>query len=215
MTVVRLFVSEPLGRCERVRYRFPLRIGRDPRNDFQLVHPAVAQFHVELDRRADVFVLRDVGVRNDVLVRVGGEMRDLRGRELSTAADEIEFAIAGMWLRACVEVSTAHPIGERALQAAEDILTACRQSLGEAGDDTALRALVAVKLGAVALRRWLKAELDHTEAQRSTLPADVVSGLMHWAQALIGAVDLARAALDGRNDSDGLSDVEVGRADVL
>ena len=195
MKTVRLFVSEPLVDSESVHYRLPLRIGAHPANDYQLIHPAIAPFQFELDCNEDRFVLRDLGVREDVLVRVAGEMLKLHGRELTTAAEEIEFAVGGTWVRACVEVHDLPPICQAIQKGIDELVAAYRDAPGLVDQQGALRALTALGGAGIVLRQALRAELDRPLADRPTLPTDAIVSLMRWVQAALIAVELTKAII--------------------
>jgi hypothetical protein len=187
MKLVRLRVFEPSGTCERVHY-LPVRIGRHPHNDCQLADPAIARFHLELDWADDRFILRDMGMRNGVHVRVAGEMHELRAGEFTTAAREIEFAIGGVWVRASVEERRAHHVAEAAQSAVAELVEACAQAT-TCGDQSGVRhVLAALERGAITLRESLQAERERSETESPGLQVDVWAGLVRWAQASIAAV---------------------------
>jgi len=202
MKIIRLFFSEPLGTCECVQYHLPVRIGRHPHNDCQLRDPTISRFHLELDWIGDRLVLRDLGTRNGVHVRVAGEMRRLRGRELTTAAREIEFSIAGIWVRASVEERDAHQIAEAAQESAQDLLDACSPMLVTGDYTSALRVLTALGRGAVVLRGALQAARERLELGASDPYGDIGAALMRWTQASIAAVSFVEEVLEGGPDSE-------------
>ncbi|GAC1454378.1 MAG: hypothetical protein PVSMB1_03450 [Gemmatimonadaceae bacterium] len=186
MKIVRLRVSEPLGTCERVHY-LPVRIGGHPQNDCQLVDPAISRFHLELGWSHDRFVLRDLGARDSVHVRVAGEMHKLRAGELTSASREIEFAIAGVWVQARVEERRVHHIAEAAQQAVEELLEACAQAATCGDQSDTRRVLAALGRGALALRDSLQAERERPDPASSNSQDEVPAALIRWAQASIAA----------------------------
>jgi hypothetical protein len=196
MKIVRLFVSGPLGTCEYVRYRLPVRIGWQLQDECQLAH-LQRSFHLELDWANDRLLLRDLGPCNGVLVRVAGEMREFRGRELTTASREIEFAIAGVWVRASVEERRLHRVAEAAHEAIEEIVAACARTSTRDDESGALRVLAALGRGAITLRGSLQADRELSEAERSGPQDEVAEALMRWTQTSVAVVSFIEEILEG------------------
>jgi hypothetical protein len=193
MTRVRLFISDPQGTQEHVRY-LPVRIGRHPENDCCVHHRGVSRFHLELDWADSRLQLRDLGSRNGVLVRVAGEMRRLRGSELTTAAREVEFAIAGIWVRVEVEERALPGAAVAVQRAVEQLLQVCAHAAER--DDGARAVLGELERGLVLVRGILQAqELSVADGPRNDLWVEVVGALRRWTQASIAAVSYVESAL--------------------
>jgi hypothetical protein len=79
---------------------FPVRIGRDPVNECQLLFPFVSRVHARLELRGETLVLRDEGGRNGVIV--GGE-RLAPGTEIDLLASGGQFEISWLQFRARLE----------------------------------------------------------------------------------------------------------------
>jgi hypothetical protein len=169
-------VSRPLGDCESVHYRLPIRI----------------DCVVELDWVEERLVLRDLGSEAGVQVRFAGEMRDLRGTEVTTAAREIEFAAAGAWVRAVLEERTASDVADVAQRAIDGVMAA--SSGGPELDDVerVARILTAVARGARCLRAALAAAPPAESGRRD----ESAAALVRWMQAILAAVSAIERALD-------------------
>ncbi len=191
MTLVRLFVSDPRGPWQCVRYRFPLRIGRHERNDCQMNSHGVARFHVELDWADSRLQLRDLGSRNGVLVRIAGEMRRLRGSELTTASREVEFAVAGIWMRALVEEWTAPEAAVALQDVIEGLLETFTRSA--ARDDSVRVVLASLERSMVRVRGILQSD---ERARDGRAEEEVIAALRRWTQASIVAITHVRSVLE-------------------
>jgi hypothetical protein len=72
MFVLRSFQTDstPLP-CDRWQFtQLPIRIGRNPQNDFAPQHPAISNFHACIERCGDRICIRDLGSSNGVLLAV-------------------------------------------------------------------------------------------------------------------------------------------------
>jgi hypothetical protein len=197
MTLVRLFVSDPRGPWQCVRYRFPVRIGRHECNDCQMQNRGVSRFHLELDWADSRLQLRDLGSRNGVLVRVAGEMRRLRGSELTTASREVEFAVAGIWMRALVEEWTAPHAAVAVQDAIEGLLQTFMCSAVR--DDSVLAVLSSLERSMVLVRGILQSD---ESARNGTTEDEVIAALRRWTQASIVAVTHVRSVLEDEANDD-------------
>jgi hypothetical protein len=195
MMVVRLQVSEPLGTAEFVHYGLPMRIGRPEHHAHAHEDPARARFYLELDWSHERLVLRDLGTPRGVLVRVADGMQQLRGRELTTASRNIEFAIAGTWMRASIEEHSGGVIAEVAQQAVDELLQSCARAAAGGDRPDWRQVLTALGDGANALRGSVQSSRRRGLAECPDTQDEVVAALMRWAQASVAAVSFIEEAL--------------------
>jgi hypothetical protein len=196
MMVVRLRVSEPLGSSDWIHHRLPVRIGRHPEDDCQVLLSTSVPFHLELDWADERLILRVLGQSGVILVRIAGEMRELHGCELTTSAHEIEFAVGGVWVRASIEERALHRLIEAAEGAIDELLRdSARAAMRD--DVTAARmVLAALVRGAVRVRAALAAAHDESTSPGSEYN-DVTDALVRWAQAAIAATHLVAERVGG------------------
>ncbi|GAC1359901.1 MAG: hypothetical protein NVSMB47_12640 [Polyangiales bacterium] len=84
---------------ERTFDRFPVRIGRNPLNDFQLDSPFVSQFHAVLELHdGNTLMLRDLGSKNGTMLRNAGKMQAHQLADLGPS--NYEFAISSLFFQA-------------------------------------------------------------------------------------------------------------------
>jgi hypothetical protein len=201
MKIARLSISEPLGTSEWVHYHLPVRIGPPLQNDGASCSANDLPVHLELDWANDRLILRDLGTPNPILVRIAGAMQLLRGNELTTAATDIEFAIAGVWMRVSVEERSAHPIAEAAQAAVDQLVGCCTHARAE-GERNALVLLAALERSTLALRGSLQADRERTEIGRSGEQDEVTAAITRWTQASVSAISVIMAMLQRANDRD-------------
>src|SRR5207237_2518903 len=83
---------------ERTFDRFPVRIGRNPLNDFQLDSPFVSQFHAVLELNGNQLMLRDLGSKNGTMLRGQGKVPAHAVVDLGTSS--YEFAVSSLFFQA-------------------------------------------------------------------------------------------------------------------
>jgi len=83
---------------ERTFDRFPVRIGRNPLNDFQLDSGFVSQFHAVLELHGQALMLRDLGSKNGTLLRSAGKVPAHQLIDLGPS--NYEFAISSLLFQA-------------------------------------------------------------------------------------------------------------------
>jgi type VI secretion system protein ImpI len=83
---------------ERTFDRFPVRIGRNPLNDFQLDSGFVSQFHAVLELHGNALMLRDLGSKNGTLLRHSGKVPPHQLVDLGPS--NYEFAISSLLFQA-------------------------------------------------------------------------------------------------------------------
>jgi type VI secretion system protein ImpI len=83
---------------ERVFPRFPVRIGRNPLNDFVVDFPFLSQFHLVLELEGSRLLLRDLGSRNGTHLRTTGRVPAHQPVDLGPAG--YEFAVTSLLFQA-------------------------------------------------------------------------------------------------------------------
>jgi type VI secretion system protein ImpI len=83
---------------ERTFDRFPVRIGRNPLNDFQIDSPFVSQFHAVLELQGNALMLRDLGSKNGTSLRGSGKVASHQIVDLGPS--NYEFAISSLFFQA-------------------------------------------------------------------------------------------------------------------
>lgn len=76
---------------------FPVRMGRNPLNEFQLEFPFISDFHASIERHGDRLMLRDLGSTNGTMLRGSGRMGS--NQIVDLAEHSYEFAIVSLVFR--------------------------------------------------------------------------------------------------------------------
>jgi type VI secretion system protein ImpI len=112
--------TESNTRVERVFARLPVRIGRNPLNDLNIIDRFISQFHAVLDLQGHTMLLRDLGSSNGTKVGTG---RAPAHEVVDLARFDNTFSIGPLMFQARVEniltapppqKRTAHGLGEAA-----------------------------------------------------------------------------------------------------
>jgi CheY-like chemotaxis protein len=103
MTHLRLFIFEGSEVLDRTYSRFPVRIGRHPRNECQLADSHVSRFHAQIECESGGLVVRDVGSANGTLLMEGASGRMLRGSGARSSDGELAFLLGYVRVLARIE----------------------------------------------------------------------------------------------------------------
>jgi type VI secretion system protein ImpI len=110
------------------RYRFPhlpIRIGRNPLNDYSLQHPVVSSFHARIEEIGGKICIRDLGSRNGVYVPSpsgGGNTRVEANASIDLGPVGFRFYLAGAILVKLEFVEEEEPVPSRRSAKAGSVL---------------------------------------------------------------------------------------------
>ena len=94
---LRVTNTQDRNMIERTFDRFPVRIGRNPLNDFQIDSPFVSQFHAVLELTGNTLMLRDLGSKNGTSLRGSGKVASHQVVDLGPS--NYEFAISSLFFQ--------------------------------------------------------------------------------------------------------------------
>lgn len=104
MKRVRLFIDDGAEAVERTFTRFPVRIGRHPTNEYQILDDQVSRFHAQLEYEGDSLVIRDLSRNGTTLVGGdGGGVRTLRAEEARSSEGSLTFVLGTVRIQAELE----------------------------------------------------------------------------------------------------------------
>jgi predicted component of type VI protein secretion system len=216
MTRLRLFVFDGSAVIERTYSRFPVRIGRHPQNECQILDPRVSRFHAQFDYAAGTLVFRDVESQNGTVVLEGAAGRVLRGSEVRASDGRLAVLIGGVRVQARLEEHEGGELPDAFVpitrEAARRLLDACPVQ-GEHAASHARGALASAQpvldalfAGLIAVRLALHTE--ETGAQSYREPpmkrSETTSALLEWTQASAVALRLIEHALVASEDREEL-----------
>src|SRR3984957_13085698 len=145
MTHLRLFIYEGSEVLDRTYSRFPVRIGRHPRNECQLVDSHISRFHAQIECESGALVVRDVGSENGTLIMEGASGRMLRGTGARSSDGQLALLLGHGRVLARIEEGEREELPDAfapaAREAAQALLDACapyatRVYAGAAGPET-------------------------------------------------------------------------------
>jgi predicted component of type VI protein secretion system len=194
MTHLRLFIYEGSEVLDRSYSRFPVRIGRHPRNECQLVDSHISRFHAQIELESGALVVRDVGSENGTLIMEGASGRMLRGTGSRSSDGQLALLLGHVRVLARIEEGEREELPDAfapaAREAAQALLDACapyatRVYAGAAGPETLHPVIDALFRNLLRLDSALQADnLDPVEggtvhARRS----ETASALLNWTHA--------------------------------
>ena len=216
MKRLRLFASNTSGAIDRTYSRFPVRIGRHPQNELQIVDPRISRFHAQFDCESGVLVYRDVGSQNGTVVMDGVSgrvLRVVRGADVPAPDGRLAVLIGGVRLQARLEEGEAAELPDAfapaARGAASAILSVCRLQ-GEpvspvhGGAETTLPVLDALLDSLFTVRLGLHADEMEPAAGQDGEPVrrETLSALLAWTQANAIALRCIEHSLQTTRDRD-------------
>jgi predicted component of type VI protein secretion system len=194
--LLRIFVfdgSEPVERCYS---RFPVRLGRHPRNECQVVDTRVSRFHALFDRRGEALIVRDVDSQNGTVLLDGTTPRILRGAEaIVEHGSRLALLVGGIRVQARLErdefpelPDSFAPTAREAARALFDICPLARERSLRARDGlTAAQAVLdSIFEGLASVRIALADGVDRRESgDDPTRLREPASALLQWTQATV------------------------------
>lgn len=134
MMRLRLFIYEGSDVLQRVFTRFPVHVGRHPRNECQIIDTRISRSHLVFDYQDDALIVRDVESENSTVVEEATSLQALRGAELRLPQKTVTVRIGGVRLLARLEETDDPELPEAfapaARRAAQIISKACREEDG-------------------------------------------------------------------------------------
>lgn len=127
MYVLRAYQSDntPLT-AERYRFaHLPIRIGRNPLNDYSLQHPVVSSFHARIEDLDGKICIRDLGSRNGVYVpgpAGGANVRVDANASIDLGPAGYRFYLAGSILVKLEFIEEEEPVASRRSEKAGSVL---------------------------------------------------------------------------------------------
>ena len=170
MKRLRLLAFSTSGVIERTYSRFPVRVGRHPQNDFQIIDSRVSRFHAQFHCEPDALVLRDVSSQNGTVVTVGpsAAVQVVRGADVRAPDGRLTVLVGGVRLEATIEDGDATELPDAFAPAVRDAAqaatSACEryQERFQGGIDATRPVLDALLDGLLMMRLGIHA--DETKA---------------------------------------------------
>jgi hypothetical protein len=229
MKRLRLFAFDASGVIgDRTYSRFPVRVGRHPQNELQIVDPRVSRFHAHFECESGVLVFRDVESENGTVVLDGdGSGRVVRSTEVRAPDGRLTVLIGGVRLQARIEEGEASELPEGFAPAARDaaraILSVCplhgeQTPAPHGGAETIRPVLDALFDSLFMLRLGLHAAEIEPAEQRDEEPprSETLSALIAWTHANAVALRVVEHALEAAMARDArLLSEGIGAIDAL
>ncbi|MGO8999200.1 MAG: FHA domain-containing protein [Polyangiaceae bacterium] len=217
MKRLRLFVFDGSAVVERTYSRLPIRIGRHPRNECQILDPRVSRFHALFDSEGETLVFRDVESQNGTVVLEGALGQILRGTETRAPGGRLAVLIGGVRVQARLEEHEGSELPETFLPAVRDAARALIGTCPRHGDrdpESAQQMVDALFESVLALRVGLQTdEADASSAGECVAKrSEAVASLLQWTQATGIGLRHLEYALGALRDRQGLLLDEAGDA---
>jgi pSer/pThr/pTyr-binding forkhead associated (FHA) protein len=196
MTILRLFVLDGPEQQPRTYTQFPVRVGRHPDNDCQIVDSRVSRFHAELRVEGTEMIVTDLSSVNGTFLDDGLGVRRLQRASTRLRGNPIRLAFGAARAEAFVESGATalrqeDDVATMLVRGANAVLDACkdRNPPAEHADaqldamhhivDAFFRSLVSVRH---AVRRTDGVDCDE-ERGRGDRSQEEAIGLLRWTQA--------------------------------
>jgi hypothetical protein len=207
MKRLRLLIVDGSEVVERTFSELPVRIGRHPSNECQILDDQVSRFHAQVQCDGNALILRDVDSQNGTALVEGGDgaVRVLRAAEARSTEGSLTFFLGSVRIQAKIEAVGRDELpvafAPAARAATEALLEVCvSRGLPLCGSDPSpetLRAVIDALFGnLLRIRTALHSEELQAEGEGGPQASrgDGTSALLEWAQATtlaLRAVDLA------------------------
>ena len=194
MTHLRLFIYEGSEVHDRTYSRFPVRIGRHPRNECQLVDSHISRFHAQIECESGAIVVRDVGSENGTMIMEGQSFRMLRGTGARSSDGQLALLLGHVRVLARIEEGDREELPDgfvpAAREAAQALLDACAPHAtpvyaGGAGPETLRPVIDALFRNLLRLEGALRGD-DPEPVKGGTVNArrsETASALLNWTHA--------------------------------